>query len=424
MSTPQLLPAERTAGLVAANGIAERDRLEERLRETEALLAESRTARLQAEEQLRRTQGFLTQSQKLSRLGNFCWRLSTGEIEWSEPLYRIFELEPGRTVTLDLIRSRIHPEDVPLLDDMIASARRAVGDFEYTHRLLLPGGAIRHLHLVAHATRDSKCRLEYVGAVRDMTQWRASQEALAKASAELVNAARLSRMGVAMAAVAHEINQPLSGIVINTTTCLRMLSAEPPNVDGAREAARRAIRDGGLARDVIARLMTLYGRKPLDSQAMDLNAVACGVISLFLSELQRNRVLLRQDLAADLPPVRGDRVQLQLVILNLLRNASEAMSAIESRPRELVITTEWNRRDRVRLSVRDAGIGFLPEAASVLFEAFYTTKSDGMGLGLCISRTIVEAHRGQLWATANEGPGATFGFSLPCEPYAQSEPGG
>lgn len=395
MGTPQLLPAERTAGLVAANGIAGRDGLEE---------------------QLRRTEGFLTQSQKLSRIGNFCWHLATGEIRWSEPLYRIFELEPGRPVTLDLIRSRVHPQDTPLLDDMIASAQRAAGDFEYTHRLLLPGGAVRHLHLVAHATRDGQGCLEYVGAVQDVTEWRASQEALAKASAELVNAARLSRMGVAMSAIAHEINQPLSGIVINASTCLKMLCGEPPNVDGAREAARRAFRDGGLATDVIARLMTLYGRKPLDSRAMDLNSVTRGVISLFLSELQRNRVLLRQDLADDLPAVKGDRVQLQLVILNLLRNASEAMSTIESRPRELLITTEWNHRDCVRLSVRDAGIGFGPEAAGVLFEAFYTTKSDGMGLGLCISRTIVEAHRGHLWATANEGPGATFAFSLPCEP--------
>lgn len=220
MSTPQRLSAERTGALIAAKGMAERDRLEGRLRESEALLAESRRARQQAEEQLRRTEGFLAQSQKLSRIGNFCWRVATGQIEWSEPLYDIFELEPGGPVTLDLIRSRVHPEDMPLLDDMIASAGRAVGDFEYTHRLLLPGGAIRHLHVVAHAIRDGEGHLEYVGAVRDLTQWRASQEALARASAELVNAARLSRMGVAMSAVAHEINQPLSGIVINATTCL------------------------------------------------------------------------------------------------------------------------------------------------------------------------------------------------------------
>lgn len=245
-------------------------------------------------------------------------------------------------------------------------------------------------------------------------------EALLKESRSALQQA-LARIGVVTASIAHEVNQPLSGIITNATTCLRMLSAEPPNVDGARETATRAVRDGNRAADVIARLRTLYGRNTLEPQVLDLNAAARDAASSLSGELQRNRVILCHDLADDLPPVIGDRIQLQEVILNLLRNASQAMSTIESHPRELLVRTEWNQSDCVRLSVKDAGIGFPPEAAGALFQAFYTTKSDGMGIGLSISRTIVEAHHGRLWATANDGPGATFSFSLPCVPSALAQ---
>lgn len=227
---------------------------------------------------------------------------------------------------------------------------------------------------------------------------------------------RVRSLGVLTASIAHEVNQPLSGIVTNASTILRMLASDPPNVDGAREAARRAIRDGNRASEVIARLRALFSKKRAATEPVDLNEAAREVIAQSSNELQRNRVILHLELADDLPLAKGDRVQLQQVILNLLRNASDAMSTIDDRPRQLVIRTERDEDGYVRLSVRDVGAGFDPQAANKLFAAFYTTKNDGMGIGLSVSRSIIERHRGRLWATLNDGPGATFSFSIPLEP--------
>jgi signal transduction histidine kinase len=194
-------------------------------------------------------------------------------------------------------------------------------------------------------------------------------------------------------------------------------------VDGARETARRTIRDGNRASEVISRLRSLYGKKDPTIESVDLNEAAREVLALSLSELQRSRVILRPELAHDLPLVAGDRVQLQQVILNLLRNASDAMSTIDDRPRDLLIRTEPDDNDRVRLSVSDVGIGFEPQATDKLFEAFYTTKNGGMGIGLSVSRSIIERHHGHLWATPNNGPGVTFSFSIPCRPEGLTSDG-
>ena len=188
---------------------------------------------------------------------------------------------------------------------------------------------------------------------------------------------------------------------------------DPPNVEVARETARRTIRDGNRASDVITRLRALFSKKVILAEQLDLNDAAREVIALSLGELQRNRVILRSELAHDLPLVTGDRLQLQQVILNLLRNASDAMNTVQDRPRELLIKTELHEGDQVLLSLKDAGIGFDPQSAETLFETFYTTKNDGMGVGLHVSRSIIEGHRGHLWATLNDGPGATFSFSIP-----------
>jgi signal transduction histidine kinase len=195
-----------------------------------------------------------------------------------------------------------------------------------------------------------------------------------------------------------------------------MLAADPPNVDGARETARRTIRDGNRASEVITRLRALYGKKEPTIESVDLNEATREVIAMSLSELQRNRVILRPELADDLPPVTGDRVQLQQVILNLIRNGSDAMSSVDDRPRQLLIRTERDEGDRVSFTAEDAGTGFDPQAVDRLFEGFYTTKNDGMGIGLSVSRSIIESHHGRLWATLNNGPGAAFTFSIPRGP--------
>ena len=374
--------------------------------------------RKRAEDALKRNEAFLAEAQRLSRIGSWSWRVETDEITWSEELYRIYELEIGVPVTLDLIHSRVHPEDLSLIEKMkiVDQPREGGHDFERQYRLLMPDHSIKYMHAVAHATRDQDGRLEYIGAVQDVTQRQMSEEAVAKARSELARVASVTSLATLTASIAHEVNQPLSGIVTNAGTCLRMLTMEPPNVDGARETARRTIRDGNRASDVITRLRALFSKKHTLAERVHLNDATREVIALSLSELQRNRVILRSELADDLPLVTGDRVQLQQVILNLLRNASDAMNTVHDRPRELLIRTERDDGDRVLLSVKDAGIGFDPQTADRLFETFYTTKHDGMGVGLYVSRSIVESHQGRLWATLNDGPGATFSFSIPRGP--------
>ncbi len=369
--------------------------------------------RKRAEDALKRSEAFLAEGQRLSQIGTFSWRVETDEITWSEELYRIFGFEREVPVTLDLIGTRVHPEDIPLMNDMVERARGAVRDFEYEHRLLMPDGSVKYLHLIAHGIRDNDGQLEYIGAVQDVTQRQISEEALARARSELAHVTSVTSLATLTASIAHELNQPLSGIVTNASTCLRMLTLDPPNVDGARETARRTIRDGNRASDVITRLRALFSKKDTIAERVDLNCATKEVVALSLSELQRDRVILRCELVEDLPVVTGDRVQLQQVILNLLRNGSDAMKTVHDRPRDLLIRTEREEGDRALLSVTDAGIGFDPQSMDKLFQAFYSTKNDGMGIGLSVSRSIIEQHDGRLWATLNDGPGATFSFSIP-----------
>ncbi len=379
--------------------------------------------RKRAEDKLRRSETLLAQVQNVSLTGGFSWRVDTDDFTFSEEAYRVFELEKGTPVTLYQIVSRVHPEDIPLLLEKMAAARSGGGDHDYEIRLQMPDGLVKYVHTISHGVRDHEGRLEYTGAMQDITRRRLSEEALSKARSELAHVARVTSLGVLTASIAHEVNQPLSGIITNAGTCLRMLAADPPNVEGARETARRTIRDGNRASEVVTRLRALFGKKSATIQSIDLNEATREVIALSLSELQKNRVILRPELADGLPLVTGDRVQLQQVILNLLRNGSDAMSAIDDRPRELLIRTEPEDDDRVRLSVTDVGVGFEPPGADRLFEAFYTTKNDGMGIGLSVSRSIIQRHQGRLWATPNNGPGVTFSFSIPCKPEGLTSDG-
>jgi len=303
-----------------------------------------------------------------------------------------------------------------MLGDMIDRARNRGGDFEYEHRLQMPNGSVKYLHLVAHGTRDEDGRLEYIGACQDITQRRLSEEALIKARSDLAHVARVTSLGALTASIAHEVNQPLSGIITNANTGLRMLATDPPNVEGARETIRRTLRDGNRASDVIVRLRALFGRKAPTMERVDLNELTREIIALSSSELQKNRVIARLEFSDDLPQAHGDRVQLQQVVLNLTRNACDAMASRDDGPNLMVISTRRVDGNRVQLSVRDTGHGLHPQAAGRLFEAFYSTKADGMGIGLAVSRSIIEGHRGSLWAGPNDGPGATFSFAIPAIP--------
>jgi PAS domain S-box-containing protein len=262
----------------------------------------------------------------------------------------------------------------------------------------------------------------FTGFIRDISEKKRAEEELHNTQAELARMMRVMTIGQLTASIAHEVSQPLSGIVTNASTCLRMLKSDPPNIVGAQETAQRTIRDGNRASEVITRLRALFSKKEIDVGLLDLNEAAREVIALLSGELEKNNVILKQEFSNLLPTVKGDRTQLQQVILNLIRNASDAMSSIEDRPRQMVLRTELDGA-HVRLSVQDSGIGFTPEVADQMFESFYTTKSDGMGVGLSVSRSIIEANHGRMWATANDGPGATFAFSVPYEHPARAQEG-
>jgi len=309
----------------------------------------------------------------------------------------------------------IHPDDLAHIIEVFGKGISRGQPFDFQYRLRRFDGVHRWFQVRLAPIRNPEGQLLHWNAlVTDIDEQKRAEDALRVAHSELARVTRVMTMGQLTASITHEVNQPLSGIITNASTCLRMLDTNPPNLEGARETARRTIRDGHRASNVITRLRTLYSKKEPARESMDLNAAAGEVTALLSAEIQRNGVTLRQEFADDLPPAVGDRVQLQQVILNLLRNATDAMSTIDDRTRELLVRTERDEGNQVRLSVRDSGVGFTPQAADKIFEAFYTTKPDGMGIGLSVSRSIIEAHQGRLWAARNVGPGSTFSFSIPC----------
>ena len=250
------------------------------------------------------------------------------------------------------------------------------------------------------------------GTVVDMHDWKRAQEDLRATQTELARMTRVVTIGQLTASIAHEVSQPLSGIIMNANTCLRMLKSDPPNIQGARETVLRTIRDGNRASDVITRLRTLFSEKKSDLKPLDLNEVTRDVIALLADELKRTDAILKHETSDRVPAVEGDRIQLQQVLLNLVRNGLDAMERVNDRPRRLLVRTEADD-NHVIVSVQDSGVGFGPEISERLFDPFFTTKEQGMGIGLSVSRSIIEAHHGRLWAVRNAGPGVTFAFSIP-----------
>jgi hypothetical protein len=310
-------------------------------------------------------------------------------------------------------QAAFHPYDLPPLMIRWQEMLVTIQPGEIEARIRRHDGVYRWFLIRAEPFLEEGRLVRWYGTSTDIDDRKRAEEELRNTQAELGRVMRAMTMGQLTASIAHEVNQPLSGIVTNAGTCLRMLDANPPNLEGARETVRRTIRDGNRASEVISRLRTLYSKKEPSLEPMDLNEATLEVITLSVGELNRNNVALRQELTEDLPLISGDRIQIQQVILNLIRNASDAMNAVEDRPRELLIRTESDGYGGVRLSVSDTGVGFAPQFEERLFEAFYTTKGDGMGIGLSVSRSILESHRGRLWAVRNQGPGATFLFSIP-----------
>ena len=279
---------------------------------------------------------------------------------------------------------------------------------------MLPDGTIRHIQAVGHPVSSANGkRIEVVGTHLDVTEPKRAEEALRQAQAALAHVTRLTTMGEMTASIAHEINQPLSGIVSNGSACLRWLAGDVPNLEEARDAARRIVRDGKRAGAVIAQIRALAKKTDIAMARLDMNETIREILSLARDEVARNLVTTHLHLAADLSPVLGDRVQLQQVVLNLIMNGIEAMHSVEGRPRDLVILTRNVEANQVQVAIQDSGTGLGPQNIERIFDAFYTTKPAGMGLGLSISRSIVQRHGGRLWAKANDGPGTTFQFTVP-----------
>jgi PAS domain S-box-containing protein len=311
----------------------------------------------------------------------------------------------------------VHPDDLPLIEAAWNTCLATGAPGEADARLRRFDGEYRRFSNRASPLINEAGRLVgWCGINTDIENRTRAEEALTRARAELNHVARATALSALTASIAHEVNQPLTAIIANASACLRMLAADPPNIEGARATAQRTIRDGDRAAEVIHRLRALFARKEPRMEPVDPNDAAREVLMLSSAELQRRRVIVRSDFAEDLPAVHGDRVQLQQVILNLVLNAADAMSAVDDRPRDLLVATARDDDGCVRLSVTDAGAGFDSADVDRLFDPFFTTKAEGMGIGLSISRSIVESHEGRLTAAANDGPGATFSFSIPARP--------
>jgi PAS domain S-box-containing protein len=376
------------------------------------IACEDITERKQAENALRQSEMYQAEAQRLSHTGSFGWCVASGEIIWSEETFRMFGYDKAPSIKHATVLQRVHPDDRARVKQTIDRASRDGRDFEHGYRLLMPDGSVKHVHARARAVTDASGGVEFVGAVTDVTARKQAEVELHEAQTNLAHVARVTALGEMAASIAHEVNQPLAAVVTNAAACLRWLDREPANLKEARGTLQSIINDGNRAGEVIQRVRALVN-KTTDRKALHINEVVNEVLSLVQHDLLSHRVALRLELAPALPPVLADRIQLQQVILNLVVNGIEAMQPITDRPRELVIRTRQDEARQVLVTVSDCGVGVAPENADRLFDAFFTTKSSGMGMGLSICRSIVDAHGGRLSASGNVGPGATFEFTLP-----------
>jgi PAS domain S-box-containing protein len=376
------------------------------------------TERRRAEEELRRSEAYLAEGQKLSHTGSWGWNACADEVFWSRETFRILALDRQQVKPSHqfLIR-RVHPEDRAFVEQQLERANRERTEFEMAFRIVLPDGSIKHIQSMGHLVPSESGLAEFVGAIMDVTGRRVAEEALDKTQAELARVTRLTMIGELAASIAHEVDQPLSAIVSKSNFCLRLAEATGGSPYEAREALLEIVKDADRASAITGRIRAMTQRSVPERTQLHVRDLVFDVLALAQRELDQNRIQVRTDLALDLPYVLGDRAELQQVLLNLVMNGVEAMSTAEDERRVLTISGSRDELDdgkaSVRIAVQDYGVGLRAEAMDRLFDAFYSTKANGIGMGLRISRTIVEAHGGRLWATANAGPGATFLCALP-----------
>jgi len=497
--------------------------------------------------ELQRREAYLAEAQRVSHTGSFGWTVATGEIVWSEETYRIFQYERATKPTVELVVQRVHPEDADRVKRALERASRDAQDLDLEHRLRMPDGFVKHVHIVAHAFGAEPGTIELIGAVTDVTeqrqaieelrrseeQWRdvfennptmyfmvdaagtvlsvnpfgaeqlgyqvaelvdqpllsvfhqsdreavqrnmascleqlgrarswearkvrkdgkvrwvretakavprgnaiivlvaceditdqkRAEEALRQSQADLAHVSRVTTLGELTASLAHEVNQPITAAITNANACLRWLAGDAPNLEEAREAATRIVQDGKRAAGVISRIRLLFKKGAPERERVDVNEVIREMIVLLRNETTRYSISVRTALARDLPQVMGDRVQLQQVVMNLVMNGIDAMKDVDG-TRDLAIESRRGEDEQLIVSVSDTGVGLPPHQADQIFDAFFTTKPHGTGMGLSISRSIVESHGGRLWAADNSRRGASFCFTLPGSPSSGSPPG-
>jgi PAS domain S-box-containing protein len=373
------------------------------------------TEQVRAEEELRRSEAHLAEAQRIGHIGSFIWNATTGECLWSKEHYRMVGMDADTfKPTRDNTKELVHPDDLPVMEQTLMKAIRERSDYEMEYRIMRPDG-VRYHRCIGRPVAKSNGDLQFTGVVVDLTERKQTEQALQEAQTELAHVSRMSAMGEMAASIAHEINQPLGAIVNNSNYCLPLVGKRATEKK-KRKALRDIVSDARRASDIIARVRALTKRSSPEFTELNVRELMDEALTLAKHSLNEHGIIVKTRLPVDPLPVHADRVQLQQVLFNLIVNAIDAMAGLAKERRILTISVRRHKLDRqpaILITIADKGIGFSPKTADRMFDAFYTSKPGGMGMGLRISRSIIEGYGGKLSARRNKGRGATFCLILP-----------
>jgi len=373
--------------------------------------------RKRAEDKVRLSEAYLAEAQKLTHTGSWVWEVGGKRaLHLSEEWYRVYGFDPSDGLEAWRKRlERIHPNDRARRQETIDQAINNKSEYDVEYRIVLPDGAIKHVHSVGHPVLDGSGNLmQFVGSSTDITGRRLAEEALRQAQTDLAHISRVTTMGELTASLAHEVNQPIAAAMTDANTCLRWLNRDQPDVAEAREAASRVVKDATRAAEIISRTRLLFKKGTPQSELINMNDIIREMLVLMIGDMSRLSISVRIELADDLPEITGDRVQLQQVFMNLMANSIDAMKDADG-TRELAINSQRGQNGQVMVTISDTGVGLPAQQADQIFNAFFTTKPNGTGMGLRISRSIIESHGGRLWASDHLPRGASFHLTLPIE---------